>query len=52
MPGGGGSGLPKHRARANYWLGRTELALSDAGTSVRRFVLELRWNGDYYQRRG
>jgi soluble lytic murein transglycosylase len=41
-------GLPKSRARAGYWLGRTELALKNEREAVARFAEAAQHNHTFY----
>jgi len=41
-------GLPKHRARANYWLGRTELALGNKRGAASRFAESAKHTHTFY----
>lgn len=41
-------GMPKHRARANYWLGRTELALGNKRGATARFAEAAQHSHTFY----
>ncbi len=41
-------GLPKRRARAGYWLGRTELALGDERAAIGRFAEAAQHHHTFY----
>jgi soluble lytic murein transglycosylase len=41
-------GLPKHRARANYWLGRTELSLGNKRGAAARFAEAAQYTHTFY----
>jgi soluble lytic murein transglycosylase len=41
-------GLPKHRARANYWLGRSELVLGDKRSATTRFAEAAQYTHTFY----
>ena len=41
-------GLPKHRARASYWLGRTEAALGNKRAATARFAEAAQYTHTFY----
>ena len=41
-------GLPKHRARANYWLGRSELVLGDKRGATAHFAEAAQYTHTFY----
>jgi soluble lytic murein transglycosylase len=41
-------GMPKHRARANYWLGRAELTLGNKRAATARFAEAAQYSHTFY----